>query len=81
MTSKLSIYNKGPDDLVVWVEPLARDYTLESGETATILPSDEEASLELSREGNAVQVFLEASSDFRVEQDGIALECGHKRKS
>lgn len=81
MTSKLLIHNEGPDDLIVWVEPLARDYTLEPGESVTILPNEQEASLELSRGGNTVQVYLEASSDFRAEQNGVAIECGHKRKS
>jgi hypothetical protein len=79
--SKLTIWNKGADDLTVWVEPLAYDYTLEPGERLEISTRNHEALLELSRHEQSIEIFLQSWSDFDVVQNGVALECGHKRKS
>ncbi len=77
---KLSITNNGPDDLVVWVEPWANDFTLESGENILLLADSEEPFLDLTREKNTVQVYLNSSTSFIAEQGGVPIKCGHKRK-
>lgn len=77
---KFSVSNNGTDDLVVWIEPWAHDFTLEPGENLVLISSDPESMVDLHRENNLLQIYLNSSSDFIVQQDGDTIHCGHKRR-
>ncbi|MFZ6873788.1 hypothetical protein ACO0LF_17150 [Undibacterium sp. Di27W] len=77
---KFSISNNGTDNLVVWIEPWAHDFTLEAGENLVLISNDQESTIDLNRENNLLQIYLNSSSGFIVQQGGETLHCGHKRK-
>jgi len=77
---KFSVSNNGTDDLVVWVEPWARDFTLEPGESLVLISSDQESMVDLRRENDSLKIYLNSSSDFIAQQTGDTIHCGHKRR-
>lgn len=77
---QFSVSNNGKSDLVVWIEPWAHDFTLEPGEDLLLIADSEESQLDLTREENMLQIYLNSSKDFIVQQRGKTIQCGHKRK-
>ena len=67
---------------IVWVEPWAEDFTLLPGEEVEIIARNdsEQPWFFLIEWPESTQIYLEASSDFEVLQNGNRLECGHNRK-
>lgn len=77
---KFSVSNNGTNELVVWVEPWAHDFTLEPGENLVLISSDPESMVDLHRENDSLQIYLNSSSGFFVQQAGETIHCGHKRR-
>ncbi|MFZ6709365.1 hypothetical protein [Undibacterium sp. TC9W] len=77
---KFTVTNNGPDDLVVCIEPWAHDFTLEAGDDIQIICDSAETELDMYREDGFVQIYLNSSSGFIVQQQGAVIHCGHKRK-
>ncbi|PXX42670.1 hypothetical protein [Undibacterium pigrum] len=77
---KFSVSNIGTSELVVWIEPWAHDFTLEPGENLVLISSSQESMVDLHRENDSIQIYLNSSSDFIVHQAGDTIHCGHKRR-
>lgn len=76
---KFAVSNNDADDLVVWIEPWAHDFTLEPGEDILIIGDGAEADMDVYRENGLMQIYLNFSSSFIVQQQGKIIHCGHKR--
>jgi uncharacterized protein (TIGR00725 family) len=81
-SSKLGVSNSRNAPQVVAVEPWGNDYTLLPGEELVIVAYGNGAVpwVNVVEWDGATQVYCEETSDFKVLQDGLELECGHNRQ-
>lgn len=77
---KFTVSNNDANDLIVWIEPWAHDFTLEPGEDILITCDSTETDMGMHRENGLMQIYLNSSCSFIVQQQGKIIHCGHKRK-
>ncbi|MFZ6780405.1 hypothetical protein ACO0LD_26540 [Undibacterium sp. Ji83W] len=77
---KFAVSNNDTDYLIVWIEPWAHDFTLEPGEDIQIICDSAEADMDIHRKNGLMQIYLNSSCSFIVQQQGKTINCGHKRK-
>ncbi len=82
-TSTLPVSNSRPVPHIVAVEPWGADFTLLPGESLDVIATGDKVEpwFQVVEDVGISQVFCEDASSFEVTQDGVALECGHKRQS
>jgi hypothetical protein len=83
-TLRLTIENKKENPILVFIEPEAMDYWLQSKETCELVAEKkgEEAHFEIQYTNEGITVFPSRDCGFiSVFQKGIQLECGYQRPS
>jgi hypothetical protein len=81
--AKLGVQNRTQKPRIIWVEPWGEDFTLLPGEELLVVGrhESEQPWYFVIEWDESSQVYLEAANDFEVVQNGIRLECGHKRQA
>ena len=81
-TARLGVSNSRGQPQVIAVEPWADDFTLLPGEELVILAfgSAETPWSHVVEWEGATQVYCEETSEFKVVQNGVELQCGHNRQ-
>ena len=83
LSARLEVHNDTQRPRVVWVEPVAEDFTLLSGESLEIVARgiQNRQWFGLVELEDATQVYLQEPDfmDFQVFQNGKRLERGHNR--
>ncbi len=82
-TSTFSVSNSRSVPHIVAVEPWGADFTLLPGECLDVIAMGNEVEpwFQVVEDVGISQVFCEKASTFEVMQNGVKLECGHKRQS
>jgi hypothetical protein len=81
-TSKIVVRNSRANPQRVAVEPWANDYTLLPGEELVVIAFGDSAvpRFHVVEWDGTTQIYCEESSDFKVMQGDVELECGHNRQ-
>jgi hypothetical protein len=82
-SSKISFANRRSVPLLIVVEPWAYDFTLMPGEALDIVGYSDRVApwFYVVESDDASQVYCEECDIFDVLQEGVLLECGHKRQA